>query len=264
MSEDIVDIGDLFTSRKRRREGAGWSEHSWIKHDMAAKPVLGQAAAFRARFPDARILLIDANAGDGVGVEKRRPDLFDPTVVSRPSSQLMCELAERIGNATVVLCERDHNKRVALWHRYGAIATIVADHREIPCVVRPEHRYALWLSDPNGPSGHGIPHMRAVADRVLCDFVVIFNEGAVNRMRGTQGDKWETSRARYGHMKDPQWWLEALNKQAMSRTRKIPQSQGFHFRVLVIANWFADAARRHPFIEVINRENLTKQEQAHA
>ena len=89
MSEDIVDIGDLFTSRKRRREGAGWSEHSWIKHDMAAKPVLGQAAAFRARFPDARILLIDANAGDGVGVEKRRPDLFDPTVVSRPSSQLM-------------------------------------------------------------------------------------------------------------------------------------------------------------------------------
>jgi len=245
----IIDARSAF---KRNREGAGYSERSWFKHRLDAKAVAGQVCAFRARYPGDRILLIDGNAGDGMGVVQTQSDLFDGDTLSQSTSQMLNELAEHVGGADVCLCDKDVRKRAILWQLYPQ-ATILADHRDIPHIVRPEHHYALWLSDPCGYAGHGVEYMRAVADRVLCDFVVNLNEHALRRVFKTKGDKWDTHRVKYQGMTEPAWWLDKLGKRLMARTRLIRASSNFNFRVMVIANFLADAARRAPFVEIIEK-----------
>src|SRR5215471_920210 len=168
---------------RRNREREGKSARSWIKHEFIAKVAGSYIAAYRVSHPRDRVILIDGNAGDGQGVP-RNPDLFDRAEYSRPSPEIVTALAEDVGNADVLLCEKDKHKRKQLYARFPK-AMIVATHDEVVPNILPEHRYALWISDPCGPAGHGIDHMRAVSKRVRCDFVVVFNEGIIGRFNGT-------------------------------------------------------------------------------
>src|SRR5262245_27263852 len=242
------DLNELL--ERRHRLGAGFSEHSWIKHDLVQKLVAAQVHAYRARFPDQRILLIDGNAGDGSGVAKAQQDMFQ-TSMSRPTAQLLTELAKSIGNCDVVLCDKDKGKRFKLMHRFP-FAMVVERHQDILDCVRPQHCYGLWLSDPCGYAQHGIPWMRAITRLLLCDFVVVFNEGSLNRMLSTKAENWRTHRQLYSGMAEPSWWLTQLNKRYLARTQLIPASAGFRYRLLVLANFLADGVRRMP-VEVIEK-----------
>lgn len=266
----IIDARATFNRRRRRdnrdktsrnRERKGSSDHSWFKHQLDAKAVSGQVCAFRARCPTDRILLVDGNAGEGIGVKKTQSDLFEGDTLSQPTAQILTDLAERVGGADVVLCDNDPRKRAMLWQRFPQ-AIILADHREIPYIIRPEHHYALWLSDPSGYAGHGVEHMRAVAERVLCDFVVNLNEHALRRVFKTKGPKWDPHRVKYRGMLEPDWWLDKLGKRLIARTRLIRASPNFHFRVMVISNFLADSARRAPFVEIITKKNIKKETRA--
>lgn len=239
----------------RPNRAKGKSENSWVKHGMIGKAVGGQVGAARMLFPKRRLLLIDANAGDGDGVSTLQFELFSGELRgSRPTPQLMVELAQSVGNADVCLVECSRAKRSKLWQRFGhnKNVKIVASHAEIAAVIRPEHGYGLWLSDPCGPAGHGVEYMRLINNHLLCDFVVVFNEGNVMRALCTTHG-WETYIKRYGNMIQPQWWLEQLEKPYMARTRIIPASQNFHYRVLVISKFLSQAVRRSPFVELIDR-----------
>jgi hypothetical protein len=233
--------------------GDGKTESSWIKHDILNKVATAQISAYRHTHPQERILLIDGNAGDGEGVDKMQPDLFLGLCASHPTPEILTNIAARIGNADVVLCERNFDKRVRLHKRFPD-AIILENHSKVPEALMPRHHYALWVSDPCGYSTHGVPHMRRVADCLRCDFIVVFNEGALERLMATNEARWETARDRWTPMIDPQWWMERLNKPLLSRTRVIYQSRGFHYRVLVLSTFLAEGARRPPFNEVINRK----------
>jgi hypothetical protein len=195
-------------------------------------------------------VLIDGNAGDGHGVEQPQTDLFGDNP-SCPTAEMLLEFAVNDGNADVVLCEADAERRAELAARFPE-AVIVRDHALAPEYVR-DHVYALWLSDPCGPSGHGVDHMRAIADRVRSDFVIAFNEGWITtRLQGTTSGRWQTSRERYLPMSEPFWWTRHLNRRRLARTRHIIHgAANFRYRVLVVANYLAQGATREPFEEVV-------------
>src|SRR5262245_2464497 len=235
----------------RNREGAGHSRRSWIKHNFVAKIAASYIAAYRTRHPDDRILLIDGNAGDGKGVEKD-VDLFDRSIMSKPTPQILMDCAEFAANADIVLCEMDQHKRKELWKQFPE-TTIVASHPEIISQLRPYHRYAVWISDPCGPKGHGIEQMRQINRRVMCDFIVILNEGSIKRVMGTTSDKWKTSRQLYGSLIDAQWWLTQLDKRWVAQSDVIRASPNFHYRVWAISDFLADCTKRPPFTQHIER-----------
>jgi hypothetical protein len=232
---------------------AGKSDNSWIKHGFVARIVSSQVAAYRYLHPSDRILLIDGNAGDGIGIRNG----FEGELLSRPTPQLMTELGALVGNADVCLCESDKRKRAELFSRFGRMpgVTIIADNCEVRSVIRGEHRYALWLSDPCGPKGHGVQHMLKIDRRLPSDFIVIFNETSTGRIAHTRDVAWQKSRCLYAPMLDPQWWFDSFRKRYLARSRLIRQSPNFGYRVMVISNYLADAARRDPFNEIIERSN---------
>ena len=223
------------------------SGHSWVKHGLLGVAVHGQLGAYRRLHPTARVLLIDGNAGDGLGVEVEQGQ-----PASRPTPQMLIDLAKSIGNADVCLCELARKKRKVLWRRYPGVP-IVGDNSEALSAVRTYHEHAFWLSDPCGPKGHCVASMRALDKLVPCDFIVAFNEGPLIRMQGTHSH-WEKHLQRYGAMLEPKWWLDQLGKRYMARSRIISASKNFRFRLLVVADVLADAAWREPFTEIITSE----------
>jgi hypothetical protein len=234
--------------RDRSREGAGKSDASWQKHELLRRVVSGQVAAFRIKHPSGRILLIDGNAGDGFGVKRLQLDLFgDDLSVSTP--ELLVQLGEKLGNADVVLCEKDPAKRRILARRFPQVP-LVRDNALALQYIRQDHVFALWLSDPCGPAGHGAVHMRAVADLLPSDFIVVINDGGIHRIRSTVSPRWQTSRERYAEMIEPGWWRQAVQRPRESRTPLIRGSQGFHYHIAVLSHHLSDSARRKPF-EVI-------------
>jgi hypothetical protein len=240
--------------RRRGREGAGKSDHSWIKHEMIGSVVGAQVAAFRRIFPDARMALIDGNAGGGVGVETRQADLFDGVRHSRPTPRLLTELA-RNHDAAVCLCERDRAKRNILTKEFPA-ATVVSSHREAAAfAVNPPFQYALWLSDPCGYSGHGIEHMRAVALTILrSDFVIVLNQGALERALAVNHSPYWRAHQKYTPMLQPPWWLQQIPKRFLARSDLVKQSSNFHFRLLVVSDFLTDGVRRMRKVEIITRQ----------
>lgn len=234
--------------RDRSREGAGKSDASWKKHEYLRRVVNGQAAAFRVKHPAGRILLIDGNAGDGFGVKQLQLDLFGENL-SVSTAELLVQLGERLGNSDVVLCEKDRAKREVLARRFPHVP-VLRDHALAPQCIRQDHVFALWLSDPCGPAGHGAVHMRAVADLLPSDFIVVINDGGIHRIRSTVSPKWQTSRERYAEMIEPGWWRQAVQRPREARTPLIRGSQGFHYHIAVLSHHLSDSARRKPF-EVI-------------
>jgi hypothetical protein len=241
-------------AERKGRRGAGYNDFSWVKHGLAYKVVASQMSAYRVSHPNDRILLIDGNAGDGIGVPelKDQRDLFGPTF-SRPTSQMMVELALADGNCDVILCEKDRKKRASLMHFFPE-AIVLENHSEAVNYIRAHHRYAIWMSDPCGASGHGVKHMVAVALRVLCDFVVVFNEQFVmRRLAGVKKPNigWDTSKERYGWMAYDQEWLRETGKSQLAKTVLFDGGPNFKYRVMVLANYLGRAARRYPFVEFV-------------
>jgi hypothetical protein len=239
-------------SRKRNREGAGRSERSWIKHAFAGKAAAAQVAAFRRLFPNARMILIDGNAGDGGGVELAQKDLFIGAQLSKPTPHMLADLAARYG-ATLCLCECDANKRRTLRALFPS-AIIFASHRQAADAALDGFNYALWLSDPCGPKGQGVGQMRRVAMQILrSDFVVVSNEIALTRFIGVAQYPQFYKHQVYVPMLEPAWWLQQLPKRYLARAPLIKQSNAFHFRLLVISDFLTDGVRRMHNIEIIER-----------
>lgn len=243
---DDIPTDPTTKARDRSREGAGKSERSWLKHKLVRQAVGAQLAAFRIKHKG-RILLIDGNAGDGHGVELPQSDLFGDNP-SCATAEMMAGFAAKDGDADVVLCEADATKRAALAQAFPE-AVVLADHADAPSVLRREHIFAIWLSDPCGPSAHGVAHMRSIADRVRSDFVVVFNEGwIVSRCSNTKSAHWAPHRAKYMPMVPPQWWADALGRAHVARTKAIINgAPNFRYRVLTISDHLTQGAMREPF-----------------
>lgn len=248
-------------------QGEGKSDHSWIKHGMAQRVAGAQVSAFRYRFPGARMLLIDGNAGDGLGVDLAQFDLFLGTKESKPTPRMLMELAEQ-HSCTICLCETDRKKREFLKQRF-ANALIVANQREAAMLaINGDFDYVLWLSDPCGYAGHGVEHMRAIAlakgggklQKILrSDFAIICNDLALNRVNGARHSPYWQPHQKYMPMLEPTWWLQQLSKQWLARTPVIKQSPGFHFRMIVISDYIADGVKRLRNIEIIPRLKIMKE-----
>jgi hypothetical protein len=250
-------IGDEFSVVRKGRRGAGFSDFSGVKHAVAYKITASQLAAYRVKHPRDRIMLIDGNAGSGVGVpDKDQGNLFGPTF-SRPTSQMMVELARADGHCDVILCEAERKRRASLMRLFPGVIVLEDHAQAVSYVRRGEHRYAIWMSDPCGAAGHGVEHWVAVNRLVLCDFVVVFNEFFVmKRLAGVKKPNigWDRSKELYGWMAWDQEWLRRTGKRYLAKTVLFDGGPNFKFRVMVLANYLARAARSHPFIEVIERE----------
>jgi hypothetical protein len=231
----------------------GFTDHSWIKHDMADKAVSAQVGAFRRLFPTARMLLIDGNAGDGNGVALNQFDLFSGVRTSRSTAMLLHDLAHR-HNATLCLCERDRAKRHRLSLQFPD-AAILDDHARAAEFALTGFNYCLWLSDPCGYAGHGTEHMRKIATQILrSDFVIVMNELALRRVAGVAGSPYWQTHQKYTPMLAPTWWLRELPKRFLARTPVVKQSTGFHYRLMVVTNYLTDGVRRIHNLEIIPRE----------
>jgi hypothetical protein len=226
-----------------------------MKHKLVLKPAWAQVMAYRKRYAHARIVLIDGNAGDGAGIMSNQSDLFDGPVFSVATPVLLNEIAEQAGHTDLYLCEKNYAKRRELREQFPH-AVILADHNDVARFIAQQgnpYRYALWLSDPCGPAGQGVAAMRALGRQIPhCDYVVILNEGAIQRIAATKPESlaWAPHREKYPPMLEWQWWLKQLDRRYIARTGLVQQSPGFKFRMLVVANYLAETCRRAPFTEI--------------
>jgi len=231
--------------RKRDRDDAGKGPQSWKKHRLFGL-AFAQFHAFRRKFPNARCVIIDFNAGDGEGVDLAQGDLFGPNR-SRATAELAAQQAAT-DNVFVILCEKQADRFAKLKEKYGTTprVTIIRDHRDVvPLVVGFD--YAIVLSDPCGPAGHGEDILGAVSRAVpKADFIIALNLHGVNRINGTHqsaeqvgraGKANATSRERHGWKNDPYRWQALLGRRHMASSRVIPMSSTFTLQMLVIADF---------------------------
>jgi hypothetical protein len=251
ISRDLV-VSYMKQCRDDRR-GVGKSKNSYVKHNAIAKAVGAQIAAYRHR-NKGRIVLIDGNAGDGIGVNLPEeglfsfyPGLVDP-ICSLSTAELLVQVSERDRNADVILCERNPDRRAQLAGRFPN-AAIIKNNSEILKHIQPHHKWGLWISDPCGPAGHGHEAMAMMARHMPCDFVIALNEQWIDvRLKATHGDAWEVARRRYLPMSAPQWWLDKLSRKHMSRSIKLYKiASNFGCRILVVGNFLSDGVKRRPF-----------------
>jgi hypothetical protein len=243
---------------KNNHDGEGKSPHSYIKHRAIDRFASGQVASFRRSHPHARMLLIDGNAGDGMGVEIPLPYPFENDRIkretSRPTAGLLADLAND-HNADLCLCDKDKEKRQIL-KEYFPEAHIFSTHEEVvqfAIAQRPD--YAIWLSDPCGPAGHGVEYMRELAMYVrYTDFVIILNEHACSRFAGVAHSPYWQAHQIYPPMVEASWWSEKLPKRFQLRTIPERTSGNFCYRLIVLTDYLCEGARRQPDIEqIINR-----------
>jgi hypothetical protein len=241
----------------QNRAGAGYSEKSFWKHEVACKAATGQLAMARKVFPAVRMVIVDGNAGEGMGVEPAQPDMFmDVRSESTP------ELAVRLGrefNCDVVLCEKRADRRLKLTERFGreTLVTILDDHGKAPAIAAARsYQYALTISDPCGPSGHGVEQFLQRISHIVerSDFITILNMKFLFRLDGvhTPNKGWDRSKELYSPMRHASYWMQALGRRRASQTEVFNSSNGFSWRMFVIANHLSSGATRRPFSEVLS------------
>lgn len=233
--------------RNRDREDAGKSPQSWKKHTLI-RSALAQFHAFRISHPKARCVFIDMNAGDAEGVAiMQDQSTFD--FIEPPISTPTAELAVRSG-VDVILCEKNRKKRARLQERFGHVpgVRIIGDHAGVLMLIA-GYDYALVLSDPCGPAGHGEETLAAISRAIPhVDFIIALNVGAVGRINGTHqseadvgrpGKSNATSRGRHWWKDDPIAWRKRLGRRMVAVTRGPPVriSPSFGLQVLVISNY---------------------------
>lgn len=230
--------------RNRNREGCISSENSWLKHDLLAKAIQGQMMKYIVRHPNDMVLAIDGNAGDGHGVLKDQIDWERPNM-SPTTSSIFSRLQQKNPKIDVVLCEKERSRRYDLETRYPSIP-VIGNNVAAPDHVRRDHRYGLWSSDPTGPEGHNVDAMIEFSRRLPSDFVVVVNYNWLNRFTGKSSPRLAPHQ-KYAWMIDPAIWADRLNRRHVWQTPLYAMSPGFHYRVLVIANYISDAVKRRPF-----------------
>jgi len=238
----------------------GKTARSHIKHGLAWKVVNSQVHAFCNQRGSRKIVLIDGNAGDGDGVliNPSQPDFFMDETMSRSTPQILSLVAHQVGNAEVVLCEKDYDCRVSLMHRFPE-ASVIEDHKFAPLKIREEHYYALYLSDSNGPASQGVEPMVAISKLpIRSDFVIIENQHFFRRVMGVGKEDmwWNTSKKRYLPRVDPQWWRELLGKRYLACSVEIGQSENYKFRIMVASEYLADACHRYPFTAIYSAKGV--------
>lgn len=186
-------------------------------------------------------------------------DLFGPPP-AWPTPLIAMRLAATIGNAEVVLCEKDAKKRRALAGKFPG-AVLLENHAKAPSVLRPEHRWALVLNDPCGYSDHGIETLKLLATRVRLDTILVFNEGAMRRILGMQEvvtipdppnvARVRAARQKYAWMAEPQNWARTLGTRHMARTVLIKASANFHYRIFVLSHTLSQTLRPPTWEQVV-------------
>ena len=132
-------------------------------------------------------------------------------------------------------------------------AIVLADHSEVPALVRHDHRWALVFNDPCGYASHGISTMETLASLLPTDWIITFNEGMLKRLMGMNETAQPTDtshvltmrqrRTTYGWMMEPRQWARRLGAQHMARSVFIAASAGFRYRILVLAYLLSQTLR---------------------
>jgi len=229
----------------------GKTEKSFIKHELLWDVAYSQAYAYRIKHPQARIVGIDMYAGDGQGVELPQMDLFK-TECSPTTPQLLVGIAEKLSFSRVILCESNGKRRSQLKKRIHASlpVEVIGDNSNIRDIDLTGYDWGLVVSDPCGHAAY-----KDVSPLPLsADYVLTFNQGSLNRHLGMAdgpiaSDSERTRRVRdrksdYAWMEELPEWQRRLARRYGARSRLIPQSPEFRFRILVFANALGDFVGR--------------------
>lgn len=239
--------------RNRSKEGGvGRTDKSHEKHDLVRRAMGGQIGAYRIR-NKGLIAYVDGNAGDGEGVEQPQADLFRSNA-SITTAELVTRAAEKDGNAVAILCERNRGRRAVLKARFPN-AIIIGNNSKVLDALPSKCQHIVFVSDPNGPGGHGKEAMREIAMSISSDFVIVFNEQPFARMFGETKSSdpkiqkaFQTMTERYPpEMLEATFWADWLGRKSLASTPLFIASQSFHYRVIVAANVLSDALNRSPF-----------------
>jgi hypothetical protein len=256
--------------RDRSKNGAGKSEVSYIKHKLVERAAKGQATVMGSRY--GRGVIIDMHAGDGAGVDKPQLDLFEEHNPSCATAELATNLAEKLGNTDVILCEHSAKQRALLEAEFQN-ALILPDHSLAASHISNEYKWGLVLNDPNGPSDQGVEAMREIGERLkICDFVIVFNEGRTSALLKVRDTSAETEASDSQHTNAAQirgvreckhkykWmlsedltitnfseWKKQIGRTRISTTGLVKATPHFRYRVLVVSNFLTDAALRGNF-----------------
>jgi hypothetical protein len=241
--------------RSRKRDKAGSSDKSWKKHELLERVAWAQLYAYHVTHPRERHLIIDMHAGNGEGVSLPQLDMF----CNRPSTttvQIAMKLRMAIGNCDVILCEKDKQRRQRLVEHFSS-ARILPDHAEIPSIIQPYHHWALIFNDPNGYGEHGIDTMQKIAAILKVDWLIVFNQGAFDRLYGMEEiphrpdpphvARVRAAKTKYAWMREHLAWADRLNARHMAQYPRINASDGFRYRLFVLSHTLSDVVHRPPW-----------------
>lgn len=214
----------------------------------------GQAYSYHVKHPQQPWLLVDMHAGDGMGVPNPQFDLFQ-TNHSMSTPAMAIKLAQNIGNGTVILCEKQQDLRAKLSTAYPT-AHMCGNNTHVLPMILPHHTWALIINDPNGYAGHSIATMQQIAGTIASDFVIVFNEGALERLcgmndsidwshmlHGTFISNIRNAKKQYAWMLEPQNWGKKLTRRYVARSIRKNASSGFRYRILVVSNFLSQVIR---------------------
>lgn len=235
----------------------GRTDASWKKHDIIRDVSRGQASVLNKRF-GSRGIIIDMHSGDGAGVTQPQLDLFYGNNPSSATPEIARTMARLLGDVDIVLCEKNRKRRDELIESFP-LAKVIKDHAIAIDEILPCHKWAVVLNDPNGWSGHGVEYMRAISRKVISDFIIVFNHGAMKRVLGMDetkdyGDNDFATKVRAGGrenawMIEPDNWRNQIGRRCVGASSVITASQNFQYRVLVVTNFLTDAVMRHPLFK---------------
>jgi len=241
---------------KQGRTNAGKSEKSYVKHHEIVRASGSMIAKYRHFHPNAQCVVVDGNAGDGIGVEAQQPDFFYPAK-SESTAELSVRLAS-LHDCDVVLCEKDRKKRAVLFEKFGNMPRvhIFADNAlAVPFLEGRRYDYALVICDPCGAAGLNPEYFLKKVVRIIprADYVIILNIAYLKRLKGTEkgGTKaFATHRAQHLPMIIPRYWTDLLNKTRMAQTiTPVYQTNGFVWVMIIVSDYLSDTVLRHPFKE---------------
>lgn len=238
--------------RNRSREGAGQSDRSWNKHQIIAWAAKTQGHALNYVFGRSGVV-IDTNAGVGQGVTLPQGDFWEPSQ-SRSTAEVAVGLASSCGDTTAVLCEKNPVKRAALEARFPD-AVILKDHALAVNCIQPTHRWGLIINDPCGPRHAGVEHMQSIGRKLPhSDFIIVVNDGALDRIRGVKKEKFRPAMSAYDWMQDWGEWRRRIDRKQIAVSRRFSQSAGFNFRLLIVTNFLTRAVQTSPLFRTISCE----------
>lgn len=245
---------------KHRRENAGKSDNSYKKHTAIIKAAGALIGKKRYHFPLAKIVIVDANSGDGYGVARPDLDLFE-TYKSESTAELSIRLAHK-NDCDVILCENVKDRRETLTDRFGRdpYVTILASNEDAPDLIKARgYDYALVISDPCGSKAINVETclQRIEANVRKADFIIVMNFQWLKRLWSVpEGTKWSPHRRLYLPMNKVGYWLTRLRRRSLAISARLTwQSQNFMWGLLVISDYLPDYFKTKDFKRFTNDDH---------